>query len=75
MSEYSRHTTTKGQLLLNIKPPSISRTPQPQPQQQLSAIPPQNNTRVNTMYGQYNVGGGVGYKNDGQGYGGQNVGL
>ena len=27
------------------------------------------------MYGPYNGGGGVGYKNDGQGYGGQNVGL
>lgn len=62
MSEYSRHTTTKGQLLLNIKPPSISRTPQPQPQQQLSAIPPQNNVNYNEIYGLYNGGGGVGSK-------------
>lgn len=27
MTEYSRHTTTKGQMLLNIKPPSVDRSP------------------------------------------------
>ena len=41
MSDYSRFTTTKGQLLLNIKPPSASMTPRSYQQQanNTSSIP------------------------------------
>lgn len=44
MTEYNRHTTTKGQLLLNIKPPSAPRLPQP------TALTTQNNIKINSTY-------------------------
>lgn len=45
MTDYSRHTTSKGQQLLNIKPPSASQSPQAVPYRNINQSSPVSNSK------------------------------